>query len=119
MSKPEQAKAADASPTGNGVLRLVKVDGIKANGRPFIGVNIKCDDERAPVVSMALMEKVVKADDAELLEFRERCRKALVWRMTHKAILNKQPTGEHDKVVVVSKEKALQARSQTRVGDEF
>ena len=105
---PETTATVDA-PEGPSLI-LVPVWGPKKDGKPFHAVNLRNpeNDERPFLLSQGVLGLLAEASDEELQSLREKAKKARLWYLTHRCVLDKE-TGAF---VVVDRDKALSANGK-------
>ena len=111
---PEPSKV-DA-PKGPALV-VIPVAGLAKNGKPFLGINmVNHENEKRPhILNQGVLGLIATANDEQLRDFREAAKKALLWRMTHRAVYDEA----NDVVKAVKQTGPAKADGKRTFGDAF
>lgn len=92
-----------ANANGETPIRMVPVCGLNRTGKPYLGINLEVngDADNRVIVYPSLLEVLSKATPEQLQGLKASAEKALLWKLTHKAV--RQADGS---VVVMDRDSA-------------
>jgi len=128
MSEPTLAQPGE-TPERKGTLTILSAHGVKKDGKPFLGINMipldpdtrldsRTGEPQPIVLSQGLLYNLSHASDAELLALAEKCRKALLYKLTHRAELVENPEKGAPRTRIVKRGAAPRTAAPT-VGTPF